>query len=96
MSYLRMLTAVAAVSAGAACLAAAGAQGAHISKSRAEQIAIKACGGGTVAKEQMGTRGTESVYAVDVNVKGKGFQELVNVDPSTGRVLDVTYAGQRT
>jgi len=93
MSYLRTLTAVAALTAGAACLAAAGAQGAHISKTRAEQIALKVCGGGTVKSEQMGMRGAEQVYSVDVNVKGKGMVELVNVDPHTGKVLDVTYAG---
>lgn len=93
MSYLRTLTAVAALTAGAACLAAAGGQSSRISKARAEQIAVKACGGGSVASEKMATRGAEHVYSVDVNVKGKGVVELVNVDPHTGKVLDVTYAG---
>lgn len=95
MSYLRTLTAVAALTAGAACLAAAGAQTSQISKSRAEKIAIKACDGGTVKSEHMGMRGNERVYAVDVNVKGKEVVEKVNVDPQTGKVLDITYAGQQ-
>ena len=99
MSYLRTLTAVAAFAAGAGCLAAAGAQtppASQVTKSAAEKIALHAVGGGSVQSERMGMRGTEQVYSVDVNVKGKDDIVLVNVDPRTGKVLDITYAGPRT
>ncbi|HEY7877346.1 MAG TPA: hypothetical protein VIC55_03935 [Gemmatimonadaceae bacterium] len=90
--------AVAVCIASAGAVSRAGAQRADakpVGESQAEQIAIRACHGGTVKSERSTMMHGVPAYAVEVNVAGKAFIEKVSVAEKTGAVLGVTYAGQQ-
>lgn len=93
----RIVSTIAAFTAGAGAIAALSGFTRPVDQSQAKTIAIKACGGGTITSERDGgVRNGDKVYTFDVSVANKSFIEKVNVDAKTGAVLDVTYAGQQT
>ena len=92
----KIVSRIAALMAGAGAVVALSGFARPVDQSRAKDIAIKACGGGTIKSERDGgMRNGDKVYTFDVNVANKSFVEKVNVDAKTGTVLDVTYDGQQ-